>query len=80
MFLPPLRWGYDLPDTVLVAGVNVREGGAGDGPVVGVDDSSTGVLAASLVGVKLVADTTRTGISCIQSSSDKSVDATFSYR
>ena len=58
MILPPL-WGCnDLPDAILVAGVNVREGGAGDGPVVGVDDSSTGVLAASLVGVKLVADTT----------------------
>ena len=67
--LPPLWGRYDFPDTVLVAGVNVREGGAGDRPIVGVDDSPTGVLAASLVRVKLVADTTGTGVTCQHSSS-----------
>ena len=69
-YIPPLRWCDDLPDAVLVAGVNVREGGAGDGPVVGVNDSSTGVLTASLVRVKLVPDTTGTGVTCQQSSSE----------
>ena len=61
--LPPLGWGYDLPDAVLVAGVNVREGGAGDGAIVGVDDSSTGVLTASLIRMELVPDTTGAGVS-----------------
>ena len=70
-YLPPLRRCDDLPDAVLVAGVNVREGGAGDGAVVGVNDPTTGVLAASLVRVKLVPDATGTGVTCQQSSSEK---------
>ena len=66
IILPPL-WGCnDLPDAILVAGVNVREGGTGDGPVVGVDDSSTGVLTAPFVRVELIADTTGTGVTCQQ--------------
>ena len=60
---PPLGWGDDLPDAVLVAGVDVGEGGAGNGPVGSVNDATTRVLAPSLVRVQLVSDPTGAGVS-----------------
>ena len=46
---PPLGRGDDLPDAVLVAGVDVREGGAGDRTVGGVYDPSAGILTPPFV-------------------------------
>ena len=46
---PPLGRGDDLPDAVLVARVDVGEGGARDGPVGGVYDAATRVLTPPLV-------------------------------
>ena len=51
---PPLGRGDDLPDAVLVAGVDVGEGGAGDGPIGRVYDAATSILTSPLVGVKLI--------------------------
>lgn len=66
---PPLRRGDDLPDAVLVAGVDVREGGTGDGPVGSVNDATTGILTPLLVRVKLVANPAGASVS------SQSVDA-----
>ena len=53
---PPLGRRDDLPDAVLVARVDVREGGTGDGAVGRVYDSATSILTSPLVRVKLIAD------------------------
>ena len=42
---PPLGRRNDLPDAVLVAGVDVREGGTGDGAVSCVYDSPACIFA-----------------------------------
>ena len=63
LHLPPLGWSDDLPDAVLVAGVDVREGGTGDRPVGGVYDAPAGVLTPSLVRVELVTNPTVAGVS-----------------
>ena len=53
---PPLGRRDHLPDAVLVAGVDVGEGGAGDGAVSSVNDSSARILTPLLIRVKLVSD------------------------
>ena len=53
---PPLGRRDDLPDAVLVARVDVGEGGAGDGAIGRVYDAATSVLTSPLVRVKLIAD------------------------
>ena len=53
---PPLGRRDDLPDAVLVARVNVREGGTGDCAVSRVYDAATSVLTSPLVRMKLIAD------------------------
>ena len=53
---PPLGRGDYLPDAVLVAGVDVGEGGAGDGPIGCVNNAATSVLTSPLVRVELIAD------------------------
>ena len=53
---PPLRRGDDLPDAVLVARVDVREGGTRDGAIGRVNDTAASVLTAPLVRVKLIAN------------------------
>ena len=53
---PPLRRRDDLPDAVLVARVDVGEGGTGDGAIGRVYDAATSVLTSPLVRVKLIAD------------------------
>ena len=53
---PPLGRGDDLPDAVLVARVDVGEGGTRDGPVSRVNDAATSVLTSPLVRVKLIAN------------------------
>ena len=65
---PPLGRGDDLPDAVLVAGVDVGEGGAGDGPVGSVDDATAGVLTSTFVRVKFITDPAGAGVA------SKSVD------
>ena len=66
---PPLWRGDDLPDTVLVAGVDVGEGGTGDGAVGTVNDATTSILTSLLVRVKLVSNPAGASVS------SKSVDA-----
>ena len=52
----------DVSMCCLVAGVDVGEGRAGDGPVCRVDDPSTGVLTPAVVGVKLVTNPAGAGV------------------
>ena len=53
---PPLGRGDDLPDAVLVAWVDVGEGGTCDGPVGCVNNAATSVLTTPLIRVKLIAN------------------------
>ena len=53
---PPLGRGDDLPDAVLVAWVDVGEGGTRDGPIGCVNNAATSVLTPSLIRVKLIAN------------------------
>ena len=65
----PLWWGNDLPDTILVAWVNIWEGGTRDCTISRVNDSSTCILTSALIGVKFITDSAWTGIT------SKSIDA-----
>lgn len=53
---PPLGRCDYLPDAILVARVNVGEGGTGDGAVSRVYDAATSILTSPLIRVKLIAD------------------------
>ena len=53
---PPLGRGDDLPDAVLVAWVDVGEGGTRDCPVGCVNNAATSVLTTPLIRMKLIAN------------------------